>query len=60
MLNAKSFSQEPCKITVQGDEYMIDTQSRLSIADLNGGLYFTFNQTRTYNSQGNPSDSDND
>ncbi len=60
MLTAKNFSEEPRKITVQGDEYLIESQSRLSIAELNGGLYFTANGTRTYSFNGTPNDSDSD
>jgi len=60
MLTAKNFSVEPRKITVQGDEYIVESQSRLTINELNSGLYLTMNGTRTYTYNGTPNDSDSD
>jgi hypothetical protein len=60
MLSAKNFSIEPTKITIDGDEYSEDSQTRLKISDFNSPLTVTFNGTRTYMANGQPFDSDND
>jgi hypothetical protein len=60
MISAKHFSEEPQKITVDGDEYMVDSQTRLNINQVESGLFLTLNGTRTYNGQGMPNDADAD
>ena len=60
MISAKHFSEEPQKITVDGDEYVVESQTRLNIKQVGSGLFLTLNGTRTYNGSGQPMDADAD
>jgi len=55
-----SIARPKIKINIDDSNYSHTTQTRWDNSDITTTMGVTFNRTRTFDSKGNPKDSDND
>jgi hypothetical protein len=60
MFTAKDLAEESLKVTIQGNEYSTNSQTRFDLEDRTTALTITWNGTQTFDWNGRPNDADND